>query len=913
MPTLPSTEAILLEIHQSLVCQGFQTNKRNKFITGQASLETYTAMGVEIVEAIFAALDMDPEARLDALDHFLEFANAYKTVELNTWTYEADERQVLWALAGHLYVPALARRVGFWNLVQSLDRGMPGGRFWYLPEIRDADGKASLYLPVSQVVDWLLDLLGMPLEEFADRRSNATDGYHDGLRRSLYNWRGETTISPEAIRKYFSDDSGLEFLGTFLTDHKRTPSEQFADALSFVKQKNLTADRLRWEIPMTTPGRLEAILDSRANAEEQALFVQLLAERFSTPSMRIIRQRLLLARAVQDGYIRLLKTLCPGVDRLCTNPMQNKILQLFGIYKLIYNLTIEAWRHCRHQGEAAENTWFERHLPEIDKHSLFLSILPSLRETANQELAHWLTRYFFGLQAGTELDDYFGIDEQTGLQIIQNKIKRVASFEDEIESERKMVVSMKNTSPWRALQREERYWVIAQVAQNPDIHSLGKQAAIQRLKEVAKTPGQTVQAILLELDGYLNGDRKNQSKDTKDKVHSLLEEAKAIPAGYELWKAPMLQYEAKHLLACNDFDGAIKLFRRALEMGLERSYGPLRGEAARDCLALMVANGKLIPNNHEKYYRETLAGGIVGASQNNLPPIEEVARAAFIYFWDTLYKPYPGFKAEKPRSLEAVKKIFESLIPLIHMGDQAGLHKWIKSNRPLLKSPIPDVEGNSIIMALIKLRTHPRQSFLLKQQLLPNRLQSEAPQYEAVLENWRQFLKLLVQESPGQLNIHDLKRQTPLMLMAEAGDTDMVELMLKAGADPDMQDWQGMTALHSACKSRVESCVDALLNHPCQLNKLTIDERSPLHTACWTGNSHAVMRLSQIAPQLVWQRDTGGRTPLELTEYFIDNPDALDVYTALCSKNGTRCASRKELELIMQLLEKVPPTTNAVE
>lgn len=82
-----------------------------------------------------------------------------------------------------------------------------------------------------------------------------------------------------------------------------------------------------------------------------------------------------------------------------------------------------------------------------------------------------------------------------------------------------------------------------------------------------------------------------------------------------------------------------------------------------------------------------------------------------------------------------------------------------------------------------------------------------------MLQHWREFFGLLVQQAPKQLNIADFKMQTPLMLMTEDGDTELARIMLQTGADPEMQDWQGMTALHSAIKSPADSCVDALRDH----------------------------------------------------------------------------------------------------
>ncbi len=904
MSTLPLPEAILLEIHQSLGGPGYPSTKKKKFVTGQDNFSSHLAMSAEILHSIFDALEMDLQAQLDAFDNFMEFSNAYKFLELNTWTFAADPRQVLWTLLGHFYLPGLARHVGFWSLGQVLDKGMPGGRFWYLPEPVKEKNQSRLYLPVAQVIDWLLDLLGMSREEFADHRSESTDGIHDGLRRSLYNWRNATSIRPGTIEKYFSDDRELDFRGAFSPTSSCTPEELFTDALAFVECKKLTADKLRLEIPMTQTGRLESILNREADEDEQAIFVKCLSERYAPPSIGCIRQRLLLARAVQDGYIRLLKILCPGVDRQCANPQQNKLLQLFDIYKLVYNLTVDAWRHCRDQGETAENTWFEEHLPEWFKYDLLLSILPSRRETANQELAHKLTRRFYEMQTGAELEDLIGFDEQSAMQIMHRNIDRAKSFADEINGELLLVERMKSSSPWRALEAERRYWVICQVAQHRELSPRAKEAAIQRLRNLAATPEQTIQAIIIELDSFLNGER-TQPKDTRDKVQTLLDEAETNP-GYELWKAAILQYKAKHHLACNDFASAVKLFRKALEAGLERNYGPLRGEIARDCLAVEVANHKLIANNHEKYYRAMLAGGIM-AESNEIPPLEETARWASDYFWDTLYKPYPDVPAKRRRTREVIEKIFKELMPLLISGDQGGLQDWIKVNRSLMKSSLPDVEGNSVLMGLLKMHSSFQQRLPLMRQIIPAELQGEMRRFETILGNWRQFLVQLSKESPKQLNIPDLKGQTPLMLMAEAGNTELVKIMLQAGADPEMQDWKGMTALHSACKSRVDNCVDTLLDHPCKLDKVTEDGRSPLHTASWSGHVHAVKRLSQLAPHLVWQRDSHENTPLEMVELFLENPNALEMLAEQCAQHGDRCATKNELKLIAQLLEEVAP------
>jgi ankyrin repeat protein len=71
--------------------------------------------------------------------------------------------------------------------------------------------------------------------------------------------------------------------------------------------------------------------------------------------------------------------------------------------------------------------------------------------------------------------------------------------------------------------------------------------------------------------------------------------------------------------------------------------------------------------------------------------------------------------------------------------------------------------------------------------MTPSELSADLQRFETMLEHWRQFIKQLAEIVPKQLDIRDLKGQTPLMLAAEDGDTELVLTMLKAGADPDIQ------------------------------------------------------------------------------------------------------------------------------
>ena len=881
MGTLPKIESVLLEINQSLGGNtAYSTVQKNKFATGKISVSKQSEMMKTTILSIFEKLGV----RLNSFDAIWQsltnIANAYKGLELKTWTFNADQKQINWMLLTHFLVPGLARFSAFQAIQTPFDKGMPGGYFWYLPEVIESDGDKKLILPVTQVIDWLTDLLGTDVGNVANQ---SLDIDIQNLKRSLYNLKnGINTIRYSSIYEYFPEGLSLDFEGAFILDETVSLDEQFNQALAFIKKKGLNAQKLKFELPLSEE-ILTDILYGKANEDEKTKLIECLLERYAQPSIEIIRQRFVVASVVQDIYHRLVKSLCPDVDKHCVDPKNNKILQLFALYKGVYNLTIEAWRNCRDKGEFAEDMWFEDHLSEWDKESLFLSILPSRKETGIDELATYLS-YSFRIKASDVLDDVIGHDDKSFTEIAERTVRELHNFDEEQTNIQQLKARMQQSSPWRALQNEQNYWVVSSIAQSPDLPIRLKEMTTKRMRELANTPIEKILVVIPELAYYLNSESKNKPKDCKNKVEALLAEAEKT-AGYDLWKFAILQYKAKHLLAQNNFDEASKYFRDALEDSFKGSYGLMTGEIARDCLAIAVANQKLITNNHEKYYREMLSGGMIEIDQ--IPSIEEVARWAYSYFWEDLYKPYSGIKPQQPLSQTLVKPALDRLFLLLEQNNLAGLKDWLNSNNALFKSNLPDVEGNSMLMLMLKL-------FFKAQKVTDAK----------VLETWQNLLKDIFEKYPKQLNITDLKGQTPLMLAVEDRETLLVEQMLAVGADANIENYQGMTALHTACKIRTPKIFDAFCTESSDWNVTTVDGRLPLHTACWSGNLYAVKKLVHLAPKQLWEKDHSGFTPLELVENLIENPEALQMLEQQSRKNGYSCGTQQELEKILEVLEQ---------
>lgn len=898
MGKIPSFQSILLEIHQSLACKWPGNSElKSKFVNGDCSLEKLIELQMHLGTDIFDTLELDPQAQLDSMTNIKEFSTGLNELSANLWTFKTNPQQILWMLLTHHYIPGIARYTANWQLAHPWDMGMPGGKFWYLPERRVENDQPRIILPVTQVIEWLMDLLGTSIEAFADSRSEATNGVQDSLRRSLYKWMNDTLPEASTIKKYFDEKVSLKFNGTFTPEDSISVENQFKEALSFISRKKLTAGSLRLEIPMTQPGRLEAVLEGNADNIEKQCFIDCLAERYAEPSMHTIRQRFLIARAVQEGYTKLLNFLCPGVDRLCTDPLENKLLQAFGIYEMVFNVTVDAYKQKKHLGLEAENEYFQTKIPVI-YHPLLLSILPSMRRDGVKALASDLTTKFWSLDPHSPLINVFATTPETSKPIFGQIAERVKNEMQITSSIINLTDAIKTSSPWRALQKESSFWVVSQIAQRHDIPSKAKNTVIIRLKEIAKDADELVSAFCIELGNLIGQASQKLTKFTKVQVEQILIQIDSIEHS-GLWNPTILRLKGFHALYSNNFKDAETYFRKALDECDKGQYGELKGTLARDAFAVAVAANKVNPNNHQRYLRLMLLEGIIESI--TLPEIEDVAVECSEYFWNTLYKSYLQHPKFNPKDDD----LFSLSIEMIFNENHDGITHWLQKNRTRLQKPMADVRGDTLLLLWIKARNKFVAGIPYMKHVLPKDVQQELTRFERNLSFWHSCICMLIETVPKSVNITDFKAQSPLMLAAQAGDALLVNTLLTHGADPDLQDFKGRTALHGAVKSANFDTVKALVSSSCNLKLTTYDGMTALHTACWKGNIEAVKLLSASAPSLVWTRYKGAPTPLEFVEKLIDEPAFFDMYNNNIQKKGHPPLSKSKLKEVFSILEKV--------
>jgi len=887
MALLPSFENILLEVHQSL---GLPYDARKKkFAAQEMGLEHHIEMTAEILHAVFKSLDMDPQACRNAMINCLEWANFHKALELNTWTGNASEQQVLWHLIAYAYVPGLARRLAFWDLAGQqrgipFDAGMPGGEFWFLP--RWDRGSDTLTLPVPQVIDWLLDLLDAPSParlktELGRKHVRGEGGGDDAVVRTLQNWRqGTGPQSARKIEELFPDDAeaSLKFGGVFLRDESLTLEAQFQAAVALVLRKGLNTETLRHQIPMSVE-RLEPVLNGSAPEDEKQEFVRLIALRYAKPCMHVIRQRLRVARMAQDGYKRLLKTLCGSeIEATCADPSQNKLLQLIPLFQSIYNLTIGAYQNAGTVEE--EDAWFEAHLAPWDKADLLLSIVPSRKETGYLELAERLTRKFMALNADSALEDLVALGEpgesgeigEMGADAKAVIERRCLSLRQEVEEDLRLIElieRVRRASPWRALEAEPSYWVLSQFAHEKTVSPNARAMAIKRMRELAATPGQAIGSLLLELSFLLNGEPKQRPKDIQQRVQSLLDEAEANTQGYEEWKAPLLRLRAKHRLMQNDFKGAAKDFKDALAACSARGFGSVRGEVARDGFAAQIAIEGFIRENQEGYYRSMLWFDMFPDGQVTF---EDAAIWCEEFFWTDLYHPYPGFEREKRLTADDFETVLGETFGLIEKADWEGLQLWMKRHAKKLRNAnFRDARRDSVLLLWLKMLHTAEKNLPGVKADLPLDLVEPFKQVENHILNRRKAIELLIQTWPEQAKIADFKGQTPLMLVADNGNAQLTRLLTSL-SDVNAQDHIGRTALHSAVSGRSPECVAIVLGCNPEVLKVTKDEQNTaLHTAVRFGQPECVRLILDEFPSLARQANIAGDTPLTMAKDWLEH------------------------------------------
>ncbi|UEA16619.1 hypothetical protein K7G92_001898 [Pasteurella canis] len=642
MARLPTFEKILHKTYQAFVSSDKQlpTSIKNRFINHELRPNNHVKITIELQQFIFKSLNVDTidkYANCALTKNLSDLARSYTILSNQVYTFNSSEKKIIWHLLGYFFIPWIARIAAFWNLDGPIDTGMTRGCFWYLPHNQNPKNKNEVYLPMAQVLDWFLDITGMTTKEFSEyylKKFNNRNIDHTSIIRQFNKWRKGEVPQVFTIQEYFRNDLLLEFKGSIELDNQLPLDRQVELVLNFLKKKNLTDEQIHAELAIPK-------INIFSSVTEKENFIKKVCERYKKPTNQSIQRRFLIARAIQDSYIKLHKYFTPQVSPLCPNLKENKLLQLVLIYENIYNLTIkarvEASSDSESLSEITENKYFYQELNKNPLlHTLSTAILPN--QNPENNIKHLLNYYFENTQ--NELIDLVPSDEISFFSIFKHQIlyyyeklliEIILYKKEYLEKELSLI------KDFRFLQYQYH------LKKNLE----DKKSILKKLEKCINIDEEKIKFSLLKLDFILNT-KKQKSKNDENEVTQLLELVKNN-SQYKKWDAIILQYEAKHFLYKNNINKSIESFKLALEATRRNNFAGLQAEISHNLLSILINQYGINKKVQEKYYKIALNGMFyeyMGKldSINKLYkhiPFQMYAKHCQEFFKKALYKPYP--------------------------------------------------------------------------------------------------------------------------------------------------------------------------------------------------------------------------------------------------------------------------------
>jgi hypothetical protein len=287
---------------------------------------------------------------------WIEFLERNEFLRKNTLVEERSPELIIrWAT---LYaIPFVAYNlIEYLEIHSSVERGMPAGQFWYLPEVAIGEDRKSFVVtewPINKVLGWWEDLLG---EEFYSNPELLFPANNDKTvaQRQVHHCRFDRrTPDQETILRWCKQNWNGKYKGVFKDNEAMPLHERWNLCRGFLVSKGLHHSTINWveELPEQfrasfkanqyrgEPLELQILrfkeipfaeffdsLDPIAEGLPVAELIGRVAERYAQPTNGQLKARLLMAAAFQRAFQTLEST--QGTDFAA---------KMFGTYKEIYD------------------------------------------------------------------------------------------------------------------------------------------------------------------------------------------------------------------------------------------------------------------------------------------------------------------------------------------------------------------------------------------------------------------------------------------------------------------------------------------------------------------------------------------------------------------------------------------------
>ena len=133
------------------------------------------------------------------------------------------------------------------------------------------------------------------------------------------------------------------------------------------------------------------------------------------------------------------------------------------------------------------------------------------------------------------------------------------------------------------------------------------------------------------------------------------------------------------------------------------------------------------------------------------------------------------------------------------------------------------------------------QSAMMKYMNDPEMMSKMGKKFQEAMEDpeFRNRLKNTAASEEEEEEEEEPGKESNIINAASAGSLDRLKELLKAGADADMKDEEGRTALHFASGYGELECMEALLDAGASINGCDDDKNTALHYSAGYGNKEA--------------------------------------------------------------------------
>lgn len=532
-----------------------QTTEQKRFYTDEESAKKYK----EHIELILKKLNINTQNN-KLTQIFIDLIGLYLPIynKLNLTKFIANKEKINWIILKRLVIPYLAKRFSSLDIDYDsrVDKGLTGGRFWYLHDISEYP---KVKQPMEYIMNWWLDLYGKGLDSLCNELDNKNENENKPFasKNTIKQWFKKSIPDRKSIEEYC--DLSLNYNGVFEINDKDNIDIQFEKACDFVTDiKKLSIEDLKLEIPYNSLVNKIFVENKKVSDNEKKEFIRFISERWAKPTSKKLKDKFIIARSSQNIYNKLLEYFSFEDS---TNIEENKLLQLIYLYGYIYNENFQRQLHQVHKYDTVDFTSINHeYLDSLNNN--FEGIIETISNDINIELSN--ERF-----PKDYLEDIYQVKAIVYMQNKDNRVKKalveleehIQYFHikfDEIEQELKKYFSLTSKDKINFIDNVENFQCLINICDKeiPNNYELAEKCVF-RMNNISKTSNEELQVIYNFLRLYTFSSFEENIIKFKE-TNSLIKEYEKLTQDIEEKHIELLRLKIHFYIKSKQFDKALE-------------------------------------------------------------------------------------------------------------------------------------------------------------------------------------------------------------------------------------------------------------------------------------------------------------------------------------------------------------------